>query len=81
MPNWDAIRRQVHVLLKQTRDAQPGLTLKAELRGLTLEEATAEAITVLVRREWVAVAAPDPGPVGGDAAGSDCHPGSRAANS
>jgi hypothetical protein len=51
MPNWEAIRTQVHALLRNARDFQPGLTLKAQLRGLTLEEVTADAITALVRRE------------------------------
>jgi hypothetical protein len=54
MLDWNALRWQVHALLKHTCDYQPGLTLKAQLRGLTLHEVLAEAITDLVA---VAVAA------------------------
>jgi hypothetical protein len=49
--DWQAIRDQVLTVLKDARTYQPGWTMKAGLRGLTSDEASADAIVDLVRRE------------------------------
>jgi hypothetical protein len=80
MPDWNALRGQVHTLLKDARFYERDWSLKSQLRGLSLTDVLPDSITNLVPRAVAADTAVRPEHVRGRAPQGDRPPASAASS-